>query len=126
MSILTVGSSPGRGMRLNLPIAIVLLRRTDNRRGHLVPTVTELIFVRAQRFTNDPVIVQQSVIALVAQLVKRCALTLALAVASKTITLLVQNIRHTHMCKQVSLLRFTLHHMFTFQYNCVPYRTKLI
>ncbi len=29
MSILTVGSSPGRGMRLNLPIAIVPLRRTD-------------------------------------------------------------------------------------------------
>ena len=30
MSILTVGSNPGRGMRLNLPIAIVPLRRTDN------------------------------------------------------------------------------------------------
>jgi hypothetical protein len=30
MSILTLGSSPGRGMRLNLPIAIVPLRRTDN------------------------------------------------------------------------------------------------
>ena len=30
MSILTVGSSPGRGMRLNLPVAIVPLRRTDN------------------------------------------------------------------------------------------------
>jgi hypothetical protein len=29
MSILTVGSSPDRGMRLNLPIAIVPLRRTD-------------------------------------------------------------------------------------------------
>ncbi len=30
MSNLTVGSSPGRGMRLNLPIAIVPLRRTDS------------------------------------------------------------------------------------------------
>ena len=30
MSNLTVGSSPDRGMRLNLPIAIVPLRRTDN------------------------------------------------------------------------------------------------
>ncbi len=69
MSILTVGSSPGRGMWLNLPIAKVPLRRTgfwlldfqppagylgDKQmlrilgRGHLVPTVTELIFVRAQ------------------------------------------------------------------------------
>ncbi len=66
MSILTVGSSPGRGMRLNLPIAIVPLRRTDTGfqppatylgdeqmlrilgRGRSVPTVTELIFVRAQ------------------------------------------------------------------------------
>jgi hypothetical protein len=65
MSILTVGSSPGRGMRLNLSIAIVPLRRTDNwildfqppvayagdeqmllilGRGRSVPTVTELIF----------------------------------------------------------------------------------
>ena len=70
MSILTVGSSPGRGMRLNLPIAIVPLRRTDTGfqppaaylgdeqmlrilgRGHSVPTVTELIFMRAQCFTN--------------------------------------------------------------------------
>ena len=70
MSILTVGSSPGRGMRLNLPIAIVPLRRTDTGfqppaaylgdeqmlrilgRGHSVPTVTELIFVRAQCLTN--------------------------------------------------------------------------
>jgi hypothetical protein len=69
MSILTVGSSPGRGMRLNLPIAIVPLRRTDTGfqppatylgdeqmlrilgRGHSVPTVTELIFVRAQCLT---------------------------------------------------------------------------
>ncbi len=69
MSILTVGSSPGRGMRLNLPIAIVPLRCTDYwildiqpptaylgdeqmlrtlDRGCSVPTVTELIFVRAQ------------------------------------------------------------------------------
>ena len=69
MLILTVGSSPDRGMRLNLPIAIVPLRRTDKGywifqppaaylgdeqmlrilgRGHSVPTVTELIFVRAQ------------------------------------------------------------------------------
>ncbi len=31
MSILIVGSSPGRGMRLNLPIAIVPLRRTDKK-----------------------------------------------------------------------------------------------
>ncbi len=67
--ILTVGSSPGRGMRLNLPFATVPLRHTDNGywifqspaaylgdeqmlrildRGHSVPTVTELIFVRAQ------------------------------------------------------------------------------
>jgi hypothetical protein len=37
--------------------------------------------------------------------------------------------RHTHMCKHVLLLRFTLHHMFIvgvwfrlFLYNCVPYR----
>jgi hypothetical protein len=70
MSILTVGSSPGRGMRLNLPIVIVPLRRTDTGfqppaaylgdeqmlrilgRGHSVPTVTELIFVRAQCLTN--------------------------------------------------------------------------
>ena len=69
MSILTVGSSPGRGMRLNLPIAIVPLRRTDTGfqppaaylgdeqmlrilgRGRSVPTVTELIFVRAQCLT---------------------------------------------------------------------------
>ncbi len=73
MSVLTVGSSPGRGMRLNLPIAIVPLRRTDYwvldfqppaaylgdeqmlrilGRGHSVPTVTELIFtVRAQCLT---------------------------------------------------------------------------
>jgi hypothetical protein len=60
MSILTVGSSPDRGMRLNLPIAIVPLRCTDTGfqspaayledeqmlrilgRGHSVPTVTEL------------------------------------------------------------------------------------
>jgi hypothetical protein len=69
MSILTVGSNPGRGMRFNLPIAKVPLRRTDRGywifqpsaaysgdeqmlrilgRGHSVPTVTELIFVRAQ------------------------------------------------------------------------------
>ena len=69
MSILTVGSSPGRGMSLNLPIAIVPLRRTDKGywifqspaaylgdeqmlsilgRGHSVPTVTELIFVRVR------------------------------------------------------------------------------
>ena len=73
MSILTVGSSPGRGMRLNLPIAIVPLRRTDYwkldfqppatylgdeqmlrilDRGHSVPTVTEFIFVRAPCLTN--------------------------------------------------------------------------
>ena len=72
MSILTVGSSPGRAW-FNLPIAIVPLRRTDKcywssshrphiweieqmlripGRGHSVPTVTELIFVRALRFTN--------------------------------------------------------------------------
>ena len=38
-------------------------------------------------------------------------------------------VRHTHMCKHVLLLRFTLHHMFIvgvsfrlFLYNCVPYR----
>jgi hypothetical protein len=37
--------------------------------------------------------------------------------------------RHTHMCKHVLLLRFTLHHMFIvgvwfplFLYNCVLYR----
>ena len=69
MSILTVGSSPDRGMRLNLPIVIVPLSRTDCwildfqppaaylgdeqmlrilGRGRSVPTVTELIFVRAQ------------------------------------------------------------------------------
>jgi hypothetical protein len=73
MSILTVGSSPGRGMRLNLPIAIVPLRRTDKGnwifqppaaylgdeqmlrilgRGRSVPTVTQLIFVRAQCFAS--------------------------------------------------------------------------
>jgi hypothetical protein len=73
MSNLTVGSSPGRGMRLNLPIVIVPLSRTDYwildfqppaaylgdeqmlrilGRGRSVPTVTELIFVRAQCFTN--------------------------------------------------------------------------
>ena len=74
MSILTVGSSPGRswGMRLNLPLAIIPLRRTDNEywnfqppaaqlgdeqmlrflgRGHSVPTVTVLIFVWAQWLT---------------------------------------------------------------------------
>ncbi len=72
MSILTVGLSPDRGMRLNLPIAIVPLRRTDHWildfqppaayvgdeqmlcilvRGRSVPTVTELIFVRAQCLT---------------------------------------------------------------------------
>ncbi len=72
MSILTVGSSPDRGMRLNLQIAIVPLRRTDYwildfqppaaylgdeqmlrilGRGHSVPTITELIFVRAQCLT---------------------------------------------------------------------------
>ena len=76
MSILNVGSSPGRGMRLNLPIAIVPLRRTDKGlakgnwifqspvaylgdeqmlrilgRGRSVPTVTELIFVRVQCLT---------------------------------------------------------------------------
>jgi hypothetical protein len=63
--ILIVGSSPGRGMRLNLPIDIVPLRHTDTGfqppaaylgdeqmlrilgRGHSVATVTELIFVRA-------------------------------------------------------------------------------
>ncbi len=28
--MLTVGSSPGRGIRFNLPTAIVPLRRTDN------------------------------------------------------------------------------------------------
>jgi hypothetical protein len=57
-------------MRLNLPIVIVPLRRTDTGfqspaaylgdeqmlrilgRGHSVPTVTELIFVRAQSLTN--------------------------------------------------------------------------
>jgi hypothetical protein len=65
-SILTVGSSPDRGMRLNLPIDIFPLRRTDKGywifqppavylgdeqmlrilgRGHSVPTVTVLIFV---------------------------------------------------------------------------------
>jgi hypothetical protein len=70
--ILTVGSSPARGMRLNLPIVIVPLRRTDYwlldfqppaayledeqmlrilGRGRSVPTVTELIFVRAQCLT---------------------------------------------------------------------------
>ncbi len=69
MSILTVGSNPGRGMRFNLPIVKVHLRRTDKGywifqspttysgdeqmlsilgRGHSVPTVTELIFVRVQ------------------------------------------------------------------------------
>jgi hypothetical protein len=70
MSILTAGSSPGRGMRLNLPIAIDPLRRTDTGfqppaaylgdeqmlrilgRGHSVPTVTDLILVRAQCLTN--------------------------------------------------------------------------
>ena len=73
MLILTVGSNPDRGMRFNLPIAKVPLRRMDKGywifqppaaysgdeqmlrilgRGHSVPTVTELIFVRAQRFTN--------------------------------------------------------------------------
>jgi hypothetical protein len=72
MSILTVGSSPDRGMRLNLPITIVPLRHTDYwildfqppdsyfgdeqmlcilGRGRSVPTVTELIFVRAQCIT---------------------------------------------------------------------------
>jgi hypothetical protein len=69
MSILTVGSNPDRGMRLNLPIARVTLRSTDKKdtgfsshrthlgdeqmlrilgRGHSVPTLTELIFVRVQ------------------------------------------------------------------------------
>ncbi len=73
MPILTVGSSPDRGMGLNLPIVIVPLRCTDNGywscqppaayledeqmllilgQGHSVPTDTELIFVRAQCFTN--------------------------------------------------------------------------
>ena len=68
-----MGSIPDRGMRLNLPIAIVPLRRTDNGywifqlptaysgdeqmllvlgRGHSVPMVTELIFVRAQCLNN--------------------------------------------------------------------------
>jgi hypothetical protein len=66
-----VSLSPGRGMRFNLPIAIVPWRRTNNwitshrphvwgdeqilrilRRGHSDPTVTELTFVRTQRFTN--------------------------------------------------------------------------
>jgi hypothetical protein len=71
MSILTVVSNPDRGMRFNLPIARVPLRCTDKKdtgywifqpqtvhsgdeqmlsildRGHSVPTVTELIFVRA-------------------------------------------------------------------------------
>ena len=71
-AILTEGSNPDRGMRLNLPIAIVPLRRTDNGywifqptaaysgdeqmcilgRGHASPTVTALISVRAQCFTN--------------------------------------------------------------------------
>jgi hypothetical protein len=73
MSILTVGSSPVRGMRLNLPIVIVPLRSTDNGywifqspaaylgddqmlrilgRGHSVPTVTDRIdFVRTQCLT---------------------------------------------------------------------------
>ena len=70
-AILTVGSSPDRGMRLNLPFAIVPLRRADHGywifqppdtylggeqmlhildRRRSVPTVTELIFVR-----TDPV-----------------------------------------------------------------------
>ncbi len=76
MSIPTVGSSPDRscGMKFNLPLDNVpFLRRTDNGhwifqppdaylgdeqkwlilgRGRSVPTVTELIFVRAQRFTK--------------------------------------------------------------------------
>ena len=73
MSILTVGSSPVRGMSLNLPFVIVSLRYTDNGywifqpltaysgdeqmllilgRGNSVLTITELIFVRAQCFTN--------------------------------------------------------------------------
>ena len=70
MSNLTVGLSPGRDMRSNLPIAIVPLRHTDNwiyqslatylgdeqdvahpRPGSFwvirPPTVTDLIFVRA-------------------------------------------------------------------------------
>ncbi len=68
MSILTVGSNPDRGMRFNLPITKVPLSRKDKGywifqspaaysgdeqmlrildRGHSVPTVTELIFVRA-------------------------------------------------------------------------------
>jgi hypothetical protein len=73
MSILTVGSIPDRGMRLNLPIVIVPLRHTDNGywifqppttylgdeqmlrilvRGHSAPTVTEMIFVRAKRLNH--------------------------------------------------------------------------
>ncbi len=72
MSILTVGSSPDKGMRLNLPFATVPLRRTDKEywifqppdaylrdeqmlrildRGHSVPTVTGLIFVNVQCLT---------------------------------------------------------------------------
>jgi hypothetical protein len=73
MSILTVGSIPDRGMRLNLTIVIVPLRCTDNGywifqpptaylgdeqmlcilvRGHSAPTVTEMIFVSAQRLNH--------------------------------------------------------------------------
>ncbi len=83
MSNLTVDSSPDQGMRSNLPIAIVPLRLTDNWiyqtpatylgdeqdvthpspgsfRVIRPPTVTNLIFVRAQCFTIDPVIVPRS------------------------------------------------------------------